>query len=219
MNTMDPAKWSAVLGNSLTETNNRLEYSGGSGEADGAWAWIANKGSYVNNWSVSIDTFISVDEISLNDQFLTYGLGVVSPAFNGIFSLELRVGDNDGGSNPYRYLSTAYDDGEDEVFQHQFPLSSDSVRLQVSFDASAKVLTSHYNTGGGMAVLTNYDASTWGMGDGDEFTIVVLGWSQDVLPASGEVFGDNFVAIPEPGTLGLLGVAAGGLLLARRKKR
>ena len=57
------------------------------------------------------------------------------------------------------------------------------------------------------------------MTDSDVFTAVVYSFSSDVSPASGEVYADNFVAIPEPGTLGLLGVAAGGLLLARCKKR
>jgi hypothetical protein len=217
-NVMDPAKWAVQFGDPLTETNSRLQYSGGSGAVQEMLAWIANKGSYVNNWSVSIDTFISVDETSLYDQFVNYGLGVVPPPLNTIFSLELRVGEDQGGSNPYRHAVTAFDNGEAEVFQHQFPLSSDSVRLQISFDASAKVLTSHYDTGGGMTVLTNYDTSTWGMADSDEFTIVVFGWSQDVSPASGEVFGDNFEAIPEPGTLGLMAVAVGGLLLTRSKR-
>ena len=217
-NVMDPAKWLVALGDSLTETNSRLEYSGSSVEASSAWAWKLNSGSYVQDWAVSLDVVNSVNEATLSDQFITYGLGVPDP-LNGIFSLELRVGEDGGPSDPYRYLSTAYDDGDNEVFQHQLPLSSDSVRLQISFDASAKVLTSYYDAGGGMTVLTNYDASTWVMDDGDEFTIAVLGWSKDVSPVSGEVFGDNFVAIPEPGTLGLLGVAAGGLLLARCKKR
>ena len=217
-NVMDPAKWSVGLGDSLAETNSRLEYSGSSGEAASAWAWIANKGSYVNNWSVSIDTFISVDETSLSDQFVTYGLGVSLPS-DTIYSLELRVGDNDGGSNPYRYLWTAYDDGDQEVFQHQLPLSSTSTKMQISFDASTKVLSSHYDLGSGLTVLTNFDVSTLGMGVDDEFTILVVGWSQDVSPESGEVYGDNFAAIPEPSTLALLGVAFGGMLLARRRDR
>jgi hypothetical protein len=56
------------------------------------------------------------------------------------------------------------------------------------------------------------------MTDSDIFTLAIYGESIDVTPASSEAFGDNFVAIPEPGTLGLLGIAAGGMLLARSKK-
>ena len=220
-NVMDPSKWSAAsdAGASLSEVNSRLEYAGGgTGYVVAYRAWIQNTGSYVNDWSVLLDVINTVDESSLSNQEVDYWIGIVTPSLPGIFALEFSVGDDGGGSSPYRQIETTYDDGDNEIFHHHVPTALDSVRLQISFDASAKVFTSYYESGGGMMALTNYDVSTWGMSDSDEFIAVVGGGATDASVVSGEVYGDNFAAIPEPGTLGLLAVAAGGLLLARCKR-
>jgi len=217
-----PSKWLAVAdaGASISEVNSRLEYAGGGAGYVGAHSvWIQNTGSYVGDWSVSLDVINTVDESSLSNQEIDYWIGIATPSLPGIFALEFSVGDDGGGSSPYRQIETTYDDGDNEIFHHHVPTALDSVRLQISFDASAKVFTSYYDSGGGMMALTNYDVSTWGISDGDEFIAVVGGGSMDASVVSGEVYGDNFEAIPEPGTLGLLIVGAGGLLLARDKGR
>jgi hypothetical protein len=219
-NVLDPAKWSAAsdAGASISEVNSRLEYAGGGAGYVGAHCvWIQNTGSYVNDWSVLLNVMNAVDESSLSNQEVDYWIGIVTPSLPGIFALEFSVGDDGDGSSPYRQIETTYDDGDNEIFHHHVPTALDSARLQISFDASAKVFTSYYDSGGGMIALTNYDVSTWGMSDSDEFFAVVGGGATDASAVSGEVYGDNFEAIPEPGTLGLLAVAAGGLLLARNK--
>ena len=215
-NTMDPANWSILFGDGLNETNNRLELSG----FGGAWIWELNSGSYVQDWTVSLDVVNSVEESAMSNQETGFGFGAYTPGpFDNNFSVSLTAGDDAGGSSPYRRILTEAEDSHAQVLDHAVDTTTTLLQLQISFDASAKVFTSYYDSGGGLTALTNYNVSTWGMTDSDVFTIAIFGESLDASPASGEVYGDNFVAIPEPGTLGLLGVAAGGLLLARCKKR
>ena len=219
-NVRDPAEWSVGLGDSLTETNTRLEYSGGSGETGSAWVWDLNKGSYVQNWAVSLDVVNSVDETTLSDQQIHFGLIALNPiTADNTFSVGLSVVDDAEGSGPQRNIGTHVDVNHEPVFEHYVDTIETSLQLQISFDASAKVLTSYYDIGSGLTVLTNYNVSSWGMTDSDVFTLAIYGDSFDVTPLSGEVHGDNFAAIPEPGTLALLGVAFGGMLLARRRDR
>lgn len=220
-NTMDPAKWSVLgfAGSSFSEANSHLENLGGPGDTGGAWEWTPNHGSYVDDWSISIDVVNSLDETSLSDQRIGFGLVVwdESPFINN-FSHSLSVGDDAGGSNPWRRIKTDAEESGVQVFNQQTAVSEQSVYLQISFDASAKILTSSFDIGSGLTTLTNYNIAGWGMTDSDVFTVAVYGSGVDVS-SSGQAYGDNFVAVPEPGTLGLLVVAAVGLLLARGNKR
>ena len=219
-NIIDPSKWTDLFRTPLTETNGRLEYSGGSGDVVESLQWQLNRGSYVQDWTVSLDVVNSVDISTMSNQEIGFGFLAFSPGpFENNFSIDLKAGDDAGGSNRYRRISTQAENSNVQVLDHAADTTATSLRLQISFDASAKVFTSYYDSGGGLTALTNYNVSAWGMSDRDVFAIAVFGIGYDVTPASGEVFGDNFVAVPEPGTLGLLGIAAGGLLLARCKKR
>jgi hypothetical protein len=219
-NVMDPAKWSVLFGDALNETNGRLEYSGGSGETGAAWIWELNQGSYAQDWIAALSLFNSIGETALSNQEVSMGF----VAFNGspsdnLFSIALSIGDDAGGSNPYRLISTQAEVGNVQVLDHEAATTADALRLQIAFNASTKVLTSYYDSGDGLTVLTNYSIGSWGMTDSDVFTIALYGDSIDVTPISGEVYGDDFAVIPEPGTLALLGVALGGMLLARRRDR
>ena len=215
-NAMDPLKWSVFMGDLLSETNSRLEYAGGSGEVLGVWKWEKNSGSYIQDWSISLDVVNAVEESGLADQDVNYGFLVWNTSPNdNLFSVEFKVGDDAGGTHPFRYIETAAEKNNVNVLDHQTPLSADAARLQISFDASAKVFSGSYDTGSGWALLTSINIAGWGLTDSDTFTAAVYSSSRNVTPGSGEVFGDNFAAIPEPGALGLIMLSGGGLLFAR----
>ena len=135
------------------------------------------------------------------------------------FDVNLQIGDDAAGGNPYRIISTEVESSTGGGIDYGIPVSALSAGLHISFYAASKDFTGYYDIGGGLTVTTNFNTDAWGMSDGDVFTVVIYGLSSGLSISSGEVFGDNFVAVPEPGTLGLLGVAAGGLLFARCKKR
>ncbi len=191
---IDSSKWAGLFGTWLIETNSRLEYIGGAGEVVEGLEWIANKGSYTNDWRVSIDVLISIDENALMNQSIQFILVAWYDSVDDNLSVEFEVGDEGGGTQPYRYIRTDVEDGGAVVLDEPIAFASDSARLWISFDASTKVLTSYYDAGGGMTVLTNYDVSDWGMTDTDKFTLAMAFESVDLSSVSGEVYADNFYA-------------------------
>ena len=106
-NVRDPAKWSVLFGDTLNETNGRLELAGGSGETGAAWRWDLNNGSYAQDWSAELSLFNSTDETALSNQEVSMGFVAYHGSPNdNLFSVALSVGDDAGGSNPYRVIST-----------------------------------------------------------------------------------------------------------------
>jgi hypothetical protein len=219
-NVMDASKWSVFMGTSLSETNSRLEYtSPDQPETVGVWMWELNDASYVQDWTIYLDAFNAIDESSLSDQSISFGILAFFNDPGVYFDVNLQVGDDAAGGNPYRVISTEVESPVSGGIDYAIPITADSARLQISFDAATKEFTGYYDIGGGQIVTTNFNTADWGMTDTNLFTIVIYGLSTDLEVASGEVYGDNFVAVPEPGTLILLGIALTGLLMARRRDR
>lgn len=220
-NVRDPAKWSVFMGDSLNETNHRLEFTCDDGpEVVGVWEWVLNGAGYAQSWSISLDAHSSIDENSLSNQSISFGLLAFFNDPGVYFDVNLQVGDDAAGGNPYRIVSTEAESSTGPGLDYGIPISADNTALQLSFDAGTKDFTGWYDTGGGMTAATNFNTGSWGMTDSDLFTVVIYGLSSDLAVASGEVYGDNFAAVPEPGTSGML--LAGGTLLASlhlRKRR
>ncbi len=227
-NSKDPTKWGTDLGISgqpplgaLTETNGRLEYT--TTYFGGGFLrrpWILSQGSYTESWAVQLDT--TINYVSLADiEFAMevqkagtldqYRMGILHERAQSAwdyYSFELGSSPTSGTTLPAAFTGS----------------------IRIAFDAGTKVLTSYYDTDGpangyvwtqaasfgiaGSGGQTGTD--NWGMGDGDHFQIYVQGSSGGRVPA-GYVYADNFLAVPEPGVVGLLlGAAA---LLGRRRHR
>ena len=219
-NVRDTSKWSILMGSSLTESNSRLEFnSTAQPETVGAWKWELNKAGYTQDWSISLDVFNTIDESTLSDQSISFGLLAFFDDPGVYFDVNLQVGDDAAGGNPYRVISTEVETPLSGGIDYAIPIAVNNAALHISFDAATKDFTGYYDIGGGKSVTTNFNAGGWGMTDSDVFTVVVYGLASDLAISSGEVLGDNFAAIPEPGTLALLGTALAGMLLARRRDR
>ncbi len=211
-NSMDSDKWFAAS-SGLTETGGRLEYSKGTGFA--SWGWDQNEGSYLQDWSVEIDVYSALSPSGWTDQAVMFGLDLQGPNPPADrFELWFEIG-NETGFGDYRSVfAQAGNDGDSEV---EFAMgSNNSVKLGLSFNAATKLVSAAYDIGSGYVGLTTFDASDWNWtAELDTFSLYVNG-SSDVSISSGDIYGDNFAAVPEPATALLMGITGLGLLIKKR---
>ncbi len=230
-NSEDLTKWNTDSGfgtpaGVLTETNGRLEFtSSGTADIYQARPWKLNFGSYVSNWDVQLDTVVPANS-GPNGGF-AFGLEI-SPNSN----LDLYVGiehETYGTSSDYFFYHGITNDGPIDTARSASAPTLGAIRI--SFNASTKVLTTYYDADGpsngyqwtfgasyGIAGSGGATANTnWGMTAADTFTAFPHGFSSGVAVTSGQVYGDNFVATPEPS--GAILLVGGSLLLAFRRKQ
>lgn len=73
--------------------------------------------------------------------------------------------------------------------------SGSDVTFKLDYVASSTMLRSYYDTGSGFTVLTNHNASGWGMVASNTFHIELEVCVKDLDIASGQAYFDNFEAI------------------------
>lgn len=229
-NSMDGAKWSVSQGGvtgDFVEKNSRLEYDYGTSGSTAVWAWEGNSGSYTEDWSISIDQYNGLDESTFGDDAQSevyFGLQLASEAdSNDKFSLgRNRVKSVDEGNTTLsHWISTSAKVNNVGQLEERTEITSDLITLRIDFDSQTKVLSSYYDVGAGFVAQTNFNVGSWGMADTDEFSLMVYsGTGGTVSPVnSGDVYADNFVAIPEPSVIALLGLFGGGMAVSRRMLR
>jgi hypothetical protein len=228
-NIKDPAKWGADTGfaipvGNLTETNGRLEFTATQTDSFVRRPWLLNLGSYVESWAVQIDTTIAA--------FAGVGRGMG-------FDLEIR---KEGDSTLRMGIRHESEQSSWDYFTYLLHSSGtqgsatlpavSAGALRITFDAEAKVLASFYDADGpangyvwtqaasfGIAGSGGESGSDdWGMTAGDHFQVGVQGSALGRSVISGLVYGDNFLAVPEPWSAGLLG-CGGVLFLALHRHR
>jgi hypothetical protein len=220
-NIKNPSKWGTDQQRGfrgltvLTETNQRLEYTGYSGYS--ARPWILTQFPSNADWEIQIDTFN-----------VTFLLG------NAAFGIEIHGPDNSsdrvsaelysvfGPVGFGSYLTSAAGiDGDGFAASGDIDATNGAVRI--AFDSATKVLTVLYDkdvTDGyqwveygsfGIAGAGGANGNTnWGLAEGDQFSAFVYGRSRFENPrqriTSGQMFGDNFMETggvpPKPASLG-----------------
>jgi len=215
-NSMDTGKWSTAS-TRITESNSRLEFTSDDGpEYVENWDWIANSGSYTQNWSVKVNAYSAIMPSGWDNQMINFGIRVKNSAdpTNDLFELSFEIAHETEYGGEFRAIiaevTTNGVEGDD--VQSEDIGTINAVTLRISFDAKTKTLTAEYDTGSGYVALYSFlvtDPSTgWEMTDTDTF-IAYLGFSSEFKAVTaGDIYGDNFAAeFPRPG------VSASSLLL------
>jgi len=194
-----PARWGEDMvegGNELNEVNGRLEYTKTS--TLDAWAgrpWIANSGSYTEDWEAVVDVHVGDTPMTVDHDDLRIWLAAHVGEQMASVQLELkRMGGVQG--RKFRYLNEGTGGGEVEVAT----LTSDAA-LRIAFDAEEKTLDFFYDadasTNGYIwTLLGTLDvddaASDWGLDDDSRFMVSIGGESEGIVVTSGLAYADNF---------------------------
>jgi hypothetical protein len=215
-NSADNSKWGqdrVILGGALAETNGRLEYSAnGNAVQETRRPWILNTGDLTSNWEVQLDVAVSATLLGV-DQYASFGIDISNSGdladfvyielYNSTFTLP---------PSGKGFYSEIWNNDSSAGSADSSDLGSASGAVRVTYDSTSRVLRSYYDangptggyswtelgsfgvgpSGGGAA---NAD---WGMAPNSSFIIDVYGYSDSVAVPAGSVYGDNFVAVPEP---------------------
>lgn len=208
----------------LTEINNRLEYTSSGANQSRAIVWNnATNGSYTENWTASLTisnlstpvsgyNMIGLQVFAANNLDLGY-FGVFAYKNASVSNVLFETASAPG------YIPSDF--GPD-------PAETDltDVFVQMSHNASTHDITLSYSQDGGATFLESQvfnPGTAWAGSPTDGFSFRILGFSTSPGVSGGELYADNFSvsAIPEPSTyaafagLGALGLACWRRRLAR----
>ena len=202
-NEKDPDKWGSdeVDGKGvLSEVNQRLEYTTtavGTASHDSVdREWILTRFPYRSDWAIQMDV---TNTTSPGSGFNGFGIDIRSlrlPAdeieielANGYFWAEFYGGKEISGDG---YVSTG---------------GPANAAIRIEFNSTTKVFTVYYDTDpsdgyqwtefGSFGVAGTGGANgtrDWGLKETDQFAVYVFGYSEQISVASGELYGDNFLA-------------------------
>lgn len=210
-NTKDRKKWGKdqVTGHGLmTEINQRLEYTCGTGKAqDGVdRSWVLTGFPYNSDWVAKIDT-VNLTSPSANNQVSSFGIDLFSPRLpdNELYA-ELyasRLGGQLARGFHTDLFSVAPIVGE--AWADSGDLGVTSGAVLIVFGSTDKVITVYYAINPsdgyqwvqygsfGVAGATGKNGNTdWGLIDSDQLTLTVYGYSEHMTITAGKLLGDNF---------------------------
>jgi hypothetical protein len=235
-NSVDNSKWGpdfvpngGFLADPLAETNGRLEYSSnGNGDQETRRPWILNRGDLTSNWEVQLDVTVNAILPSL-DQYASFGIDVSNSGDSQDFVfIELFNSTFEPPIHGRGFLSQI---SNDDALPGTPDLGSASGAVRLTYESITRVLRTYYDASGpiggyswtplgsfgvgssGGGITGNDD---WGMTANDSFIIDVYGFSGSFAVPVGSVYGDNFLAVPEPSLTALLLLGFAGLWIRLR---
>ncbi|MDF7801518.1 hypothetical protein P4C99_18720 [Pontiellaceae bacterium B1224] len=201
-NSMDTNKWAILDGDAdryLVQAGGRLEARATPGVNDsdsGVWEWIANDGKYTEDWSVTYETTINMDETSISD-YVWVGFVVLDPTLSSEVYLEYLIGPGGGGE---RFAGAGVSSLSPDYYT-SFDVTNQTVSLKATYDADSKKVYTWYSEGGPFMPIGSSTVTNWGMSEGDQFRLVVFGGGEGEAISSGQVYGDNLKLVPYIGTV------------------
>jgi len=192
----------------LTQTNSYLQFTSAGTGANGDYSgrpWVANYGSYTQNWSVQLDTTVLLT--TSGAQTAAFGLEIWDAANTSQY-VGIEDGSSGGSAGYYTYLGN----GDNNVSATAAASGPTVGAVKITYDALTKVITTYYDPnspgeGYNWVVLGSYGLAgsggvtgnvNWDLGPDGTFIAAPFGFTQSVAATSGEVYGDNFLAVPEP---------------------
>lgn len=219
-NSQDPTKWGEdyVWGRGvLTETNQRLEYTCGTGTGDDEAnrSWVLTRFPYNADWEIQIDV-VNLTSLSADNQYNSFGFVVFSPRswYDRILA-ELYASQWEGPPQSNGFYADAMTAGDYIGGADTRGLGVTHGAVRIAFDSVTKVIRVFYDldTGNGyqwvqygsfgLAGTGGAKGNTdWGLTDADLFLLYVYGYSEHMTITGGQLFGDNFVesggVVPSP---------------------
>jgi hypothetical protein len=222
-NTVDSGKWGADFLLSpgsvgvFTPTGQNLAFStsGTPTSQDGVvHPWIANFGSYTQNWSLQLD--VNIPQLTLaSGQEISMGLAVLNSADSSdVMTMNFQQDPLVPNSIFVSGLDTALNS---TTYEQRTVSQITSASVRISWDAAAQALTTSYNEGGGWTNLTTQNITSsgtnnWGMNGSSTFEAAIVGFSTNrSVSVADQVYAANFQVVPEPSAAALAGW--GGLAL------
>jgi len=203
-NTLNTGIWGHAPATDLVETNTHLEYIA-TASSNEQWDNISWKhgegGSYTSDWSVSVDLHLSgFNNSTWTNKLISLKLLTFNSADRGDeFSIGFEIYAEDDSGTLERGQSIAGMIATDGNFENAAEIwtnyTGTDVTVKLDYTASNTLLQAYYDTGSGFNVLTNFDASAWGMINSNKFNVElsISNWDLDIT--SGQVYFDNFSAL------------------------
>jgi len=215
---IDPSKWSEDLtweGNTatFTETDGEMQFIS-TGTQSAAKAWVLNSGSIAKDWVVSVDVHVGGLTVPQEKHEREFGIGLVvydtGDAFgpnmdyldialiNGYWSV--NDDEPDGPWMIERYVNSEHRVSGQEIGDSEAATDSVTVRLRITYDASAgRLQSSCDDLGNGVwhVLTTAYiDAPTngWDMEAGGDMGVMLLGVNDGWSIGAGVAAFDDFLA-------------------------
>jgi hypothetical protein len=215
--------WKFGNGNpALTQTGGVVQYTSNNTSQFSytSWEWLVNTSSYNQSWQIRLDT--TINQAVTGNGIIDIGLELWNNTDDTDF-LGVGMTGNSDGNYFFTHLynnDNFVDNPSSETIEDAF-----SGTVMLSYDGVTHVVTAAYDSDGAMGGYSFTTITTFGIGGSggdinvnwnmtaaDVFTIHLIGASELVAAQAGQVYLDNFVIVPEPGSfaLSLLGLSALG---------
>ncbi len=182
----------------------------------GRWHWN-QVGSHAQSWTVELEvgTLLS-NLVDATGAWIGLSLGTINEDGKYKYGVELGLEVSAYAGVNYRgvFFDAWADEDEDDGYH---AVTADHVLLSLSYDPVGNLLTaSCIEEGEERVELYVYDLTPWESVMNEGFFLMLKADSQDVAIADGEMFATNFNAIPEPGTVGMVGLGLLAIAMRRR---
>jgi formylglycine-generating enzyme required for sulfatase activity len=194
-NSVDWGKWDLPEQGwgTMNETNGRLEFWGHTDESSASW--IANAGSYTQDWAVVVDAH-NADDNRIAGMYVSFG-----PSNSWINIEHHRNADITSRHAVISGFSLS-DDPDADFYEFSQPITNDTVALCLAFDSESKTIYSAFDAVRGFVVVTRFNIADLGMSSGDTFAMgLYAGTESGVNVTPGTLYFDNFAATPNASVL------------------